>query len=164
MQNSSFRIIRTKSIGQIAADALSRPQRAIAFGSTSRGIFVKTSAKWMIFISNEAFIDPLTLTLSESPAELAEISKGDCVQIAPGQIIFPNIKLIIDTRSAAIWQPVPISKSPLPVTERQNQLASFVTQVLSTRQGSVYSQLLTAFLEMQDTSSGCPSDISKLQA
>ena len=50
MHKSAQFSIEAKSIGSIALEVLSKDQDAVVMSKISKGIFVKSSSRWLIFI------------------------------------------------------------------------------------------------------------------
>jgi hypothetical protein len=131
MKNSNQHVFTTASIGLIASEMLLKDQEAHVFGKISKGIFIKTSAKWLIFLSFEQFRGPLTITFDKIDPILGLVSGGDPIQIASQSIFIPALEVAIPMAGSKVWQPpLPIAL-PLGELERHEQLVDCARQILS---------------------------------
>jgi len=96
---------RVSNIGIIARQVLSRDQNASVLGVTSRGIFLQTQQKKVIFLSREKYRGPLTLNIEADDAFFEGINLGDRVIIHGGNLAFPRIGLTCSSENADVWKP-----------------------------------------------------------
>lgn len=118
-------------IGNLAYESLSKNQDGSVFGLTSRGAFIKTDSKWLNFLSFESFRGPLTINLPISEGASPPVSRGMNLQIAAGEITFPDAGLVVSIQDPVIWQPKPPSLPSLPVSERRTQIISSAERILA---------------------------------
>ena len=72
MKSDYLKTIQVTCKGEVAAGVLAIDQDVFVLGNTSRGIFLETSSRWLVFLSYEGFRSPLTVTLAEIPVSLAD--------------------------------------------------------------------------------------------
>ena len=77
-------------IGRIAFESLAEQRMGSILGITSQGIFLKTSSKWLNFLSFEGFRGPLTINLSRGDNSIPEIKVGMAVETSPGYLSIPD--------------------------------------------------------------------------
>jgi hypothetical protein len=82
------------TIGGMAYESLSEVQQGSVFGLSSRGIFIKTQSKWLIFLSFERFRGPLTINLSPNAGSISEVEVGMEIEISSQKLQPP-----------ALWDP-----------------------------------------------------------
>ncbi len=80
-------------------------------GVTSQGVFLKSGAGRVIFLTSSPFRGPLTVNFPELPAAVFE--PGRNVPYQEGEVVLENGRVIC-WRDAPIWQPAPASQ-PKPV-------------------------------------------------
>jgi hypothetical protein len=150
MKNSNRSELKTSSIGVIAAEVVSTNQNAQVYGKTSKGIFLKTPGKWIIFLSFERFKGPLTITLEEFDPMLQRISLGNPVQITPGSIFLEEQEIVITFEGSPTWQPPPPGLPVLRSAERQEKLLYLAGEALSKKNGVGISGFLPALLGLPE--------------
>ena len=148
MHKSGQLSIEAKSIGSIAFEVLSKDQSASVMGSTSRGIYIKSSSRWLIFISFEGFRSPLTITLKAEYPLTRSIKAGCTAHIASGQLLFPEAGISIATDVSNVWKPTPRKKSPAENADRQKRLNNMAEEALRRRPGAGFSSLLLCILKL----------------
>jgi hypothetical protein len=151
MKNSNRRVIKTRSIGSIAFENLSREQDASIFGVTSQGIYLKTSSKWLVFLSFDQFRGPLTLTLEDISPSLNQASTRQAVHIASRSLSFPDLDMMITFQGSEVWRPDPIARPVLVDAERYANMVRITQEVLSKKSGIGLSQLLPPLLGLPNT-------------
>ena len=154
----------TESIGNLAFDSLATDQGGSVLGLTSRGIFIKTENKWLIFLSTESFRGPLTINLPMSGDSILPISRGMNLRITARQIVFPDIDLVISVQNPVVWQPQPPSAPPLPESERRQRLISSAKQILAVKKGAGLAASLPRLLNFSSHPHLQTQDISPLHA
>jgi len=148
MQKSGQISFEAKSIGSTAFEVLSRDQTASVMGSTSRGIYIKSSSRWLIFISLEGYRSPLTITLKGALPLTNPIPAGTTVHFASGQLLFPDAGISIATDVSNVWKPAPRQKSPADSVDRQKRLNYITEEVLLRKPGAGFSSLLPGVLKL----------------
>ena len=92
-------------IGAKAKLLISSSETASVMGNTSRGIFLKTERKWVIFLSFEDYRGPMTINLQGDLAPLKKMPQGGLVQLTPSLIFAPKNDLQIAPDEAVKWKP-----------------------------------------------------------
>jgi hypothetical protein len=151
MNNSNHRLIETTSIGSIALEKLSKDQDARVSGRTSKGIFIQTPAKWLVFLSFEKFKGPLTITLDKLDPILQLVSGGDPVRIASQSIFLPSLDTRIPIADSAVWQPPPPPAPRLAGSESHEKLVDFAKEIMSKKNGAGLGDLIPPLLGLPNT-------------
>jgi hypothetical protein len=131
MQRPNSDIYIAYTLGYIAHERISQNRTGEIFGIMSRGIYLKTSSRWLSFISYEPYRSPITINLNGDPIYFHQISNGMPMQISDGQMILPEARLTISTQNSAVWNPPPPPFPPLPKAECIQNLAYFARKTLS---------------------------------
>ncbi len=135
------------SIGYLVYQAINEEQTARVIGSTSRGIFLLTPKKRVIFISNHPYRSPLTITLQEPALYYDIVKPGMPVDISPGGIEIPEARLFIKLPCREPWFP----PNPVELTTRPHnfkiRLEEIILQILATREEQGLSFLLLPLLK-----------------
>jgi hypothetical protein len=147
MQTTHPRQLRATYIGNMAFASLSTEQEGFVLGSTSKGIFIKTSGKWINFISVEPSRGPLTITLPNTAQSLQRIIPQTPVQISLRTLNFPAAGVEISTRNSIVWQsPFPYGQ-PLPEPERKDRLSNTARKILIAKKGIGLTSLIPFLLK-----------------
>lgn len=99
-----FRQIRASGIGYRAHETLAAAQQASVLGTTSRGLFLQSAGRWLIFVSYEPYLSPLTITVQASAARLLAVEAGDTVSAGEQRLRFPGAKVDV-LLPESVWQP-----------------------------------------------------------
>ncbi|MDZ4159364.1 MAG: DUF2877 domain-containing protein, partial [Anaerolineaceae bacterium] len=91
--------------GLLALKELSQPRNAVVIGTTSRGIYLRTSERRVIFLSSEPFCSPWTVLLKETLANHEDISPGTPIEVTPGWIRIPSGSITVNLSQAEVWLP-----------------------------------------------------------
>ena len=94
-------------IGLVAAQALASGPALRVAGTTSRGVFLRTVGRWIVFLSFETPLSPLTVALGPGGAVLKAVAPGEPVLCADGRIDFPDHKLHLSYSGVSPWLPPP---------------------------------------------------------
>jgi hypothetical protein len=151
MRNSNKRLFKTASVGFIAFDILSKDQEATLWGVTSKGLFIKTSSKWLVFLSNEAFRGPLTITLDQVNLSGRLASTGDPIYITSHSLLLPNIDIEIPLKGCEVWQPPLAPTILLDDNERRQKILYIAQKAKSKENGVGFSKFLAPILGSPDT-------------
>lgn len=153
MKNSNRRKFNARSIGLIASEILSNNQDALVYGKSSRGIYIKTSSKWLIFLSFDQFRGPLTITLDEENPGLQHAPLGKSVRINSQSLSFLDTDMVVTFQGSEVWHnrltSTPLSYDP----KRQERLAWFTKEVLREKSGVGLSKLLPHLLGLPNVHS-----------
>lgn len=161
---SKPKLTEAKSIGCIAFASQSTPQQGMILGKTSRGIFIKSSSKWLVFISNESYQSPLTITLHENEGALQKLKEKMPVQISPTGFAFPDAGLEISTQNSLVWQPQKLNAHPIPTLERQSRLENSLQRIRQMENGTSHSPLLPSFNMFQSAYHRSTQEPSSVQS
>ncbi len=148
MHKSGQLSIEAKSIGSIAFEVLSKDQAAVVMSSISRGIYIKSSSRWLVFVSFECFRSPLAITLKEALPLTNPIHAGTPVYFASKQLLIPEAGITIAPNDHSVWKPAPRGNSPVLHADRQKRLNFFASEVLLGKPGVGFSRLLPGLLEL----------------
>lgn len=145
-ENPTKKLITAEAIGQIASELLSGGQRGILYGRTSRGMFIKTDSRWLIFLSLENYHGPLTINLEKNKDLFIDLQQNSPIEISPGRIHFPDADLMITVEGVPIWGAPPISSRPLNREIRFTRLLEFGKQAIEYKKPAGLAPLLPAIL------------------
>ncbi|NMC78583.1 MAG: DUF2877 domain-containing protein [Chloroflexi bacterium] len=135
------------SVGEIALQVLSQAQTAAILGTTSRGIFIQSSSRRVLFLSFERYRSPLTITLFGIPPRLRQLETGAAVEIAGGKMIIPAIQTAILTTPETVWHNPAPSEIILPDAQRRAHLSFLAQQVPAEKGDQGLAGLLTVLLD-----------------
>lgn len=110
--------IQSNFIGHIAKSVLDKETRVKISGKSSKGIFLKTSTRWILFVSFEKFRNPLALNLL-STAQLPDNPHGTQIEISNRRLIFPNHDFEISLENAALWDGLDIETNKTPISQEK---------------------------------------------
>lgn len=148
--------------GAIAVQNLSKVQEAVVIGKTSRGIYLKTEGRWLVFISFEPYRSPLTinLCLKDQTADrgFANVSAGQAARISPGRLTIHDAEIEISTANCHVWEPGVLPMPALPKHERYHRLAAVANRMLLRKVGAGLSGLLPSLLGLPATPPDCEFD------
>jgi hypothetical protein len=150
MKSDYLKTIQVTCKGEVAAGVLAIDQDVFVLGNTSRGIFLETSSRWLVFLSYEGFRSPLTVTLAEIPVSLAEMKPKLDGKIVSGMLEFLNINLRIATKSGQVWQTAPPKATALPKSERLVKLTQCAGIVQREKPGVGLSPLLAELFQLPE--------------
>jgi hypothetical protein len=139
---------QAKKIGHIAFKALSKDQKSSVIGKTSRGIFIRTSSRWVIFISFESYCGPLTISLAQTPDRLQLVKAGEAVRILSGKLVFASAGVVISARDSVVWrQSLPLGPA-CSFPERLDSLRRFAKEAIADRGNQGLSALLPLLMDL----------------
>lgn len=150
MHNDFPKTIQAISSGFIAVEILSIDQEASVLGTMSRGLFLETASRWLVFVSFERFRSPLTVTLAGSHALLQGAKPKMRVEIAAGLLYFKDINMAITTHNSRVWRSDLPAAAPLPKPKRLAKLTSCAGMILSEKPGVGLGQFLAPLLKLPD--------------
>jgi hypothetical protein len=140
------RPIEATRVGYIAANVLKSERRAKVVGVTSRGIYLKSSSRWMVFVSGEAYSSPLTITTSDNGGCLDGVRIGDKVKLKQGVMVIADSDLEIEFGGSATWKARPPARPASSVGERMERLNTFGREVMRRKKGEGLGNLLPRIL------------------
>jgi hypothetical protein len=143
--------VKATNIGNIAFAALSIDQEGFVLGKTSKGIFIKTSGKYLIFIATLKFRGPLTINLPETVISFGQIPHLSPVHLSSRILRFPEAGLEISTQRSIVWgSPVPDSP-PLLASVRKERLRESASKIMRNNNIGGISSLLPNVLNDPDS-------------
>jgi len=93
------------SIGEVAKSVLAVSQNLTVINGSSRGIFLKSPTRWILFLSFESIPGPLTINLSSETASYFEdVQGGDILLISKQQLRFPEKNVTISIAKTPVWR------------------------------------------------------------
>jgi len=146
MQRPNPDMYIANTLGYIAHETISQNRTGEIFGVMSKGIYLKTSNRWLSFISCEPYRSPITINLDGDPIYLHQISSGMPVQISDKQMIIPDARLTISAQNSDVWNPPPPPFPPLPRAECIQNLAYFAKKSLTQKPSAGLCSLLPYLL------------------
>jgi len=150
MKKSTKRPFKSTSTGSIAFEILANNQDAYISGITSKGIFIRTLGKWLVFLSFDPFRGPLTITLDEIESTFKLLSTGDRVKIDSHSIFIPRADFMITAKDGEVWRPLPPATIVLKDTRQKQKLTDIAEEVMSKKNGVGLSQFLPLLLGLPD--------------
>lgn len=162
MKTSNSHWFRAISIGYIASEILTGDQKASVLGTTSRGIFLETSGKWLIFISLERFRSPLTITLNGAHAPLQHIIPGMPLLVDSRGLYFPDVNVTIVTQTSKVWLPTAAKTAPIAKSERLAKLTSCAKTILNYKPNIGLGRFLPSLLRITGTKIPNDQDLSQV--
>jgi hypothetical protein len=143
-------LLRVVSAGSTALNVLQTSPEAFVMGTTSRGIYIKTSEKWVVFISLEPFRGPLTLTLNNANLPLSQLTTGTPVYIDSRSSSISIDSFVISTNGCAEWVPPRTPTHYLPGSERRKRVAIFAEEALKRKKWAGFSPTIPFILNLPD--------------
>lgn len=106
--------VRAASAGYLAQAAMSQSPRATVLGATSRGLFLRSDSRWLIFLSYEQYRSPFTITL-QSPADRLRAAETKAVVCMERErLLFPALELAVVVAPDVVWRPAQPTGQPDP--------------------------------------------------
>lgn len=143
-------IIQAICCGDLAAEVLAIDQGVSVLGSTTRGVFLESASRWLVFLSYERFHSPLTVNLPETPISLRELKPKLEGKVSSGMLKIEDIKLAIATQNSQLWRPLSPEVAALPKLERVAKLTRCAGFVLGEKPDAGFSQVLAAIFNLHD--------------
>ena len=134
-------------IGSMAQETIRQDRSGTVLGTTSTGIYLRPSGRWLLFLSTEIFRGPLTINLLEPAALLHTLAAGMPFVLEPERIRIPEVEAEIRLTDAEIWQPPAIGPTSGHTADRIQRLAALAARVFSHRPGGELSPLLPLLFE-----------------
>jgi len=105
------RYLTAVAIGQAAYEILQTETGAKVWGNTSKGVFVVTDNKRVIFISHQTYKGPLTINVNRKPPARQAISHDTHLLLSPNRIRFVQSALEIRINPQThVWTPMILNK------------------------------------------------------
>ena len=148
-----FLHFHAKSIGYFAHQGLSHANSVRVIGITSKGVFLLTPNKTVIFLSFDKYRSPLTITLFETVNEIPNITEGMDLILSTGKINFREVNIEITYTTAAIWHPPPPLEASLPLSQCLDRLTKIARGVVIENRELGFRELLEPILNLQSLKS-----------
>jgi hypothetical protein len=145
---SSSKPIHLKALhtGSIASQLIQHEFQGIILGVTSRGVFIKTDTRWLLFISSEHFPGPLTINVPSLWETGIKLSPGTRVNIRSRKISFPGTELVITAQPQSDYHQKLPSYQTLTISARQEKLEEAARYVIDSHEVSTAQILLHCWL------------------
>jgi hypothetical protein len=150
MKMFNQQVIKAASVGIIVSKILSKDEDIRVFGKTSKGIFIKTCDRWLVFLSFDHFRGPLTITLNEKDPNLQTVSAGDPLKIHSHAIFLPNLAMTINIDGSEVWRPPPPSALPLSDAKCNEKLVHIAEKLMSNKNGEGLACLIPPLLGLPE--------------
>lgn len=138
--------ISAVAIGVIAKAALANSSEVVALGVTSRGLFLKSAEKWVVFLSFEPYCGPLTVNLNGDIPPLKRLTTEERLLVSPDRITASGHPIDISLNSAELWQPAPVPALVSPKGEMQHRLRTLAQRAHKQKSPAGLSDLIPLFL------------------
>ena len=124
-------VLHSLVIGSAALEILQASLQGQVTGQTSGGIFLRTNADRILFLSLASWRGPLTINLSPEDGENLPIKLHSPFLIQAGTIFFPQERIKIDFNQAERWSPPPRPQLVLSRAEQQHRFAQVSAAVFA---------------------------------
>ena len=139
-------IFMARRVGHAAAKLLQNDSRASLRGHTSKGVYIQTESRWILFLSFGRSVGPLTITVEQDVTDLDAMQPGAMVEIQDRSLQFPSEGVTIDTRQAEMWHVPPVPALPSTPEEQLERVRFLAQQAVTVKQGLGLSVLLPHLL------------------
>ncbi len=102
------------------------PQTGSVIGNTSRGIFIKTENKRIVFLSSEPYINPLNINLEPYLEILQDVVLNESTTFGGGCVSFPSLEITIRVPLESVVQ------TPSPALGKKPKTDQFFESVVQT--------------------------------
>lgn len=113
-----------RSAGESAFIELAQRQAGQVFGVTSRGVFIRTAADWILFLSFEEFHGPLTINLAQPFTPFQTLNNGETVSTGQNWLQIPAARIEVLVTPELVWRVPPPDLASMAV--RQTRLESCI--------------------------------------
>ena len=134
------------SIGSIAQQTLLDETDAVVLGSVSKGIYLLTPGRRVIYISYEKYRSPLTITLVKALLHPPSVELGDKVRLNATSIDWMNGKVSLSLADAQIWSVPAAEEISEPPDVLYNRLVEIATGVAAAKGRLGFAPLLLPIL------------------
>jgi len=131
----SPQIFLANTIGKLVIEALAEAQTASVMGITSRGLYLRASKRWVIFITSSRYKGPLTINLDSGTTILDNVTIGMSAHVGDSVLMIPDAGINISLSGSQVWQPVPPHADPLDKAGRMDLLVSYAAYILARKKG-----------------------------
>lgn len=122
------------NIGYLVKEIFVDGGSASVLGKTSRGIYLSTSSRWVVFCSWESFRSPLTLNVNKRINNFDGVTVGMRAQYEPDQLTIPGADLSLSLENSREWFPSKPTDSRSVREGFIDRYNSLMSMVLNTKQ------------------------------
>jgi hypothetical protein len=122
--------MKVTAIGRHAFRYSKEKRRGSIVGVTSVGVFIKTAADKILFLTTQPYKGPLTLNLEGDGSILDRIENGMEVVMVPGEISIPALDFRVQVSQAEVWSPPLPQASLRSPAGRREALRAFAGEML----------------------------------
>jgi hypothetical protein len=143
-----------RSAGETALTELAQRQTGQVFGVTSRGVFIRTAASGILFLSFEEFRGPLTINLAEPFTAFLGLQNGEPASTGQNRLQIPAAHIEVQAEPETVWLIPPPNLAGM--AARQTRLENCVDLaglVSVDKKNAGLGALLPALLGQQDDKS-----------
>jgi hypothetical protein len=139
------------TIGRIAREKLTVNQEGTIFGATSRGAFLHLPTGWIIFLSKEHFIGPMTITFQNQADILDNLKPGQKTIILDNEIHIPQENLHVFINHANQIEPDQPVLENIENQRQQERFEYLARGILSNKGDAGFIPLLIHWLHASNT-------------
>ncbi|MEW6717294.1 MAG: DUF2877 domain-containing protein [Chloroflexota bacterium] len=103
MGSTQQEVLPAIHIGEFAWQVIQQYNTFTVLGQSSRGLFLKSDSRWLIFLTNEKFGSPFTIVL-ESGSFSFDIPLGEQGELSSRGLYFPQPGIFITCTPDTIWR------------------------------------------------------------
>lgn len=139
--------LRAADIGYLARQTVAAARRAKVLGTTSRGLFLQSAGRWLIFLSYERYRSPLTINMASPTPALQSVDAGDDVLLHSDHLTFPTADADVLLPDET-WRPAAPRAVLRPFADRVEGLKKMAAAVPGARQEQELGLLLRPLLSL----------------
>jgi hypothetical protein len=140
-QNPHSNLIPATSIGSLALGCIQEINEATIRGIISRGIFIHTNTRWIVFLSYEQVPGPLTINVPAAKDFAISLLPGEHIVVQSGNLSFAE-QLVVTTQHLHGWQPKAPTFSPELAADRWERIVSAANIIITKNKTENLSVLL----------------------
>ncbi len=144
-----------RSAGETAFMELAQRQAGQVFGVTSRGVFIRTAAGGILFLSFEEFHGPLTINLAQPFTPFRALQNGEPASTGQNRLQIPAARIEVLVTPAVVWRPPPPDLACMAVRQtRLERCVDLAGLVSAEKKNAGLGALLLALLDPAEDKSG----------
>lgn len=156
--------VRAASAGHLALAAIAESSQATVLGATSRGLFLRSDSRWLIFLSYEPYRSPFTITLHRTSARLRAVEAKAAVRMERQRLLFPALELAVVVSPDVVWRPAQPNGEPDPHPVQVARLRGVAETALASGRNRGLAPLLDRLLSGQGAGALSPEQQRVLDA
>lgn len=157
-QHPQSNLIPATGIGSLALGCIHEISQATICGVISRGIFIQTNSRWIIFLSYEQVPGPLTVNVPAAKNFAISLLPGEQIVIQSGNISFAE-QMVVTTQHLHGWQPKAPIFSPELAADRRERIVSAANIVITKSKTENLSVLLPSIMTESNLGYHQPGEI-----